>query len=218
MTVILEFKIQEEDFTLGQVLADSPDMQIELERIVPTGTQVLPFVWATGGDHEAFEESVRESHQVKELLALDRLEDSGLYRIEWVEHPTDILEGIARTDATVLDVRRDDEWVFRLRFTDHDRLSQFYNYCTERNIAIHIDRTYTLTEKTEQKHDFGLSQEQREALVLALRRGYFATPSESSLDDLADELGITPQAVSNRIRRGNEKVLRTILLSSVSDF
>ncbi|WP_249361522.1 helix-turn-helix domain-containing protein [Haloterrigena sp. H1] len=35
-----------------------------------------------------------------------------------------------------------------------------------------------------------------------------------SLDELADELGITKQAVSNRIRRGNEKVLETTLLST----
>ena len=39
-----------------------------------------------------------------------------------------------------------------------------------------------------------------------------ATPPGGVL--LAGELGVTKQAVSNRIRRGNEKVLRPLLLAS----
>ena len=50
--------------------------------------------------------------------------------------------------------------------------------------------------------------------MLALRTGYFETPSEASLDDLADELGITRQVLSDRIRRANQKVLTEVLLSS----
>ncbi|WP_433629222.1 helix-turn-helix domain-containing protein [Halomicrococcus sp. NG-SE-24] len=65
---------------------------------------------------------------------------------------------------------------------------------------------------------FGLTPEQREALVLALNRGYFATPSEVTLDELADQLGITRQAVSSRVRLGTEKVLRSVLVSSASNF
>jgi predicted DNA binding protein len=54
--------------------------------------------------------------------------------------------------------------------------------------------------------------------VLALRRGYFATPSEVELADLADDLGISRQAVSNRIRRANEKILHKVLLSGGSQY
>jgi predicted DNA binding protein len=87
----------------------------------------------------------------------------------------------------------------------------------ENEVIVHINRIYTFTEETDRRRQFGLSSEQREALVLALRRGYFTSPSEVSLDELADELDITKQAVSDRIRRGNEKVLKTTLLSSAVD-
>ncbi|MDG5776545.1 helix-turn-helix domain-containing protein, partial [Haloarculaceae archaeon H-GB1-1] len=87
----------------------------------------------------------------------------------------------------------------------------------DQNIAIHIIRTYTLTERTESVKQFGLSNEQREALILALREGYFDTPSQVSLSELAAELGITQQAMSNRIRRGNKQVLKEILLTSATD-
>jgi len=218
MSVILEFTIGGEDFQLGEVLAGAADMSLEIERIVPTGDMMMPFVWATGSDHETFEEQVRAHPVVKELLVLDRIDRNVLYRIEWVDTPTNLLEGIAQAEAVVLEARGDETWTFRLRFPDHDRLSQFHNYVLEHDIPLHIDRTYTLAEETERGHRFGLTSEQREALVLALQRGYFATPREVSLDELAGDLGITRQSLSTRIRHGNEKVLRRTLLSSATDY
>jgi len=214
MSVILEFSIPATDFQLGEVLSGPPDMQIELERIVPTGDMVMPFVWATGENHEEFAARVRNHERVREFLELDRIGESGLYRIELADDPPiDLIEGISRADAVVLEARGTGDWSFRLRFLDHEKLSAFHNYVIEHEIPIHIDRTYTLTETTEHGHRFDLSQDQREAILLALRRGYFETPSTASLEDLADELGISRQALSNRIRRANETVLTDVLLS-----
>ena len=215
MSVILEFTIDNTAFQLGQVLAGATDsMHLELERIVPTGNMVMPFVWATGANHEAFEKEVRSQPAVKELLALDKLGKSGLYRIEWEKEPTDLTEGLAEADAIVLDARGRDTWVFRIRFPNHDKLSQFYNFCTDHGIGIHIIRTFTLTERTESVKQFDLSKEQREALILGLREGYFETPSQVELGELAGKLDISQQAVSNRIRRGTKRVLTEALLSS----
>lgn len=219
MSVILEFSIEPEEFVLGQALSSTPKVFLELERIVPTENDVMPFVWATGDDLPSFEATVRESEYVKELYAVDRVGESGLYRIEWEDHDDDdLLAGIAATEATVLEGRANGVWMFRLRFNDHEKLTTLYNYLTDHDITVHVERTYTLTEDSDRGHRFDLSEEQREALVLALRNGYFETPSEADLDELAAELDITRQALSDRIRRGNEKVLRRVLLSSVSDF
>lgn len=76
MSVILEFTIASEDFRLGQVLSGSLEMQFELERIVPTGNMMMPFIWATGDTHTAFEEHVQTNPGVKELLVLDNFEDT----------------------------------------------------------------------------------------------------------------------------------------------
>ena len=222
MSVLLEFTIDADQFRLGRVLSNGGDLHFELERIVPTTDQVMPFVWvATDGDPDAdlppFEERVRDSDYVRELLALDRLEDGGLYRIEWEGDGEGLVRGLAVAEATVLEARGNGRWTFRVRFADHAHLTDFHNVLTDHDVAIHIERTYTLSRESARRRDFGLSPEQREALVLALRRGYFATPSETNLDELAEELGVTKQAVSNRIRRGNEKILRPLLLPSMAD-
>jgi predicted DNA binding protein len=217
MSVILEFTIDGEDFELGRVLSGPPDFHLELERVVPTGDMVMPFVWATGDAHEAFEESVRAHAAIRKFVVLDRIADSGLYRIEWEETPTDLIEGIARAEAVVLEAQGDGTWTFRLRFTDHEALSEFHDYLIDHDVPLHVERTYATAETVERSRQFDLTHEQREALVLALERGYFASPSRASLEELAEGLGISRQALSQRIRRGNETILRSVLLSGAAD-
>lgn len=214
MSVVLEFSVTDDQFRLGEVLSGPPDMRIELERVVPTGDTVMPFLWVEGDDYESFEENVRDSGDVADLVALDDVDGGVLYRITWHSDLRDIIRGITTTEGTVLEAFNEGDWQFRVRFYDHDRLSQFHNYCTEHDIDVHVVRTYTLTARTTSVNRFGLSNEQRESLVLALRNGYFDTPSQAGLDELADELGVSQQAVSNRVRRGTKRVLAEALLSA----
>lgn len=218
MGVILEFTIQDGNFVLGQELSGEPGvMHFELERIVPTGDSMLPFFWATGEDHEAFAKRVKADPTVQAVHELDRIGRRRLYRIEWAEIPTSLLLGIIQSDAVLLEASGDEYWIFRLRFQDHAKLSAFHNYVIEHEIPIHIERTYTMTEEIEGGHLFDLTQDQREALIIALQRGYFETPAEVTLSELAKELGVTKQSLSTRIRRGNQRILHKVLLPPVDE-
>jgi hypothetical protein len=217
MSVIVELSIPDEEFLLGRVLADPPGMRIELERIVPTVDAVIPFLWVRGEDHESFERRVGERDAIGSFQALDRPGEWVLYRTEWADEPFSLLAIINESRGVILEGIGNDGWTFRLRFPNHDALSTFYNHCMEQDINIHIDRSYTLTEKTEFGHQFGLSRQQREALILAFRTGYFDSPSQTSLAAIAEKFDISEQAVSDRIRRGNRKILREALFPSGTD-
>lgn len=218
MSVTLEFTIAASDFQLGQILSGPEAMQIELERIVPIGDMVLPFFWATGDSHEAFEKRVKKDPTVEQLFLLDEFDTKRLYRIKWREQPTGLIDAIASADGSIVQARGADKWMFQVRFSDHDRLSEFHNAIIEQSIPLCINRTDTLSEATTNGSRFDLTAEQHEALMLALQRNYFATPSEVKLDELAEELDITRQALSKRIRRGNEKVLQSALFSHSTIF
>lgn len=224
MSVVLEFTIGADQFHLGESLSGIQDTIFELERVVPTGNHVIPFIWLTTDADlntvlDAFERKLLDRPAITDVRALDRIENGALYRITWRVPDEDIIDGLVQTDATILEARSQngEQWQFRVRFSNHNLLAQFQNILTENDVTIHIDRIYTFTAETDRRHQFGLSSEQREALVLALRRGYFDSPREVSLDELAAALDITKQAVSDRIRRGNKKVLETTLLSSAVD-
>lgn len=216
MSVIVEFTIESEDFSLGQALSGvSRSMHIELERIVPAG-DLMPYIWVTGDDHDAFRKTLRATPVIQAIHELDRIGESRLYRLEWAEVPTGLGMGIAQSDAVILEAQANDVWRFRLRFDDNRKLSMFHNYIVEHELPIRIERTYTLTEKIGNRSQFNLTQGQREALVLALQRGYFDSPRKVTLATLAEELDISKQALSQRVRRATEKVLRESMSTMVA--
>ncbi|MFD1589297.1 helix-turn-helix domain-containing protein [Halorientalis brevis] len=221
MSVVAEFTIDADQFQLGDALSGVTDMALELERCVPTGCLAHPFLWATTEEDldevvERFETQLLDCPHVREIIALDRIENGIFYRISWTDPTEDVIDAIIQSEATILRARSEQgtRWEFSVRFVNHDKLALFQNILAEHEVRICIDRIYTFAEETDHRRQFDLSLEQREALVLAVQRGYFATPSDVSLDELAAELGITKQSVSARIRRANEKVLETTLLSS----
>jgi len=217
MSVVVELSIPGSGFQLGRVLGDVPGTSYELERIVPTADVTVPFLWVRGGDTATLEAHLSDSPLVSEFSVLDRVGAWALYRIDWARGYDGILAEFAALDVTTLSGRGDGVWHFRLRFPDHDTVSRFHEYVRERDLPVTVERIYSLSEQADREHPFGLTPEQREALVLALQRGYFETPSETDLATLSRELDISRQALSERIRRGTRQVLRNTLLAAGDD-
>ncbi|WP_227377759.1 helix-turn-helix domain-containing protein [Haladaptatus halobius] len=59
----------------------------------------------------------------------------------------------------------------------------------------------------------GLTDTQRETLLSAVDYGYFEIPRESSLAELATQLGISQNAASERIRCGVKQLVTETLKS-----
>ncbi|WP_266078018.1 helix-turn-helix domain-containing protein [Haladaptatus caseinilyticus] len=212
MSVTTDLSIPSEEFLLGTALLTDTDVYVELERVVPASRQVLPFFWAIGTEFEAFERDVQSNPNVKNLVSLDRVKNRVLYRVEWSKAVESLIYGIAEVGATILEAQGNDQWRFRLRFNDHSALSEFQEYCIEHDIDFHLDRVTTETDTV--RNDFGLTAEQRETLVLAVEQGYFDVPRGVTLGELADEIGVTQQSVSERVRRGAGSVLESVLLEA----
>ncbi len=64
--------------------------------------------------------------------------------------------------------------------------------------------------------DFGLTPVQRETLLLAVDRGYYAIPRECTTLELAEELDISDQAVTERLRRAIVTVVKNTVQFSDS--
>ncbi|SFR52568.1 helix-turn-helix domain-containing protein [Halogeometricum limi] len=217
MAVVAHFLIDAESFDLGRVTQVASGVHIELERVVPTTGSVMPFFWASGTDFETFERSVREDKLVEELNALTRIGDKVLYHVIWGETASSLTEIIAASDATILEASGNHQWSFRIRFQDHRGLRDFHNSCREYGIDFHVERIYTLEEEYDSKYNFDVTPEQLEALVSAVEGGYFEVPRGVTLTEVAEDLGISQQAASERVRRAADTVLRRVLLSRSAD-
>lgn len=220
MSVVADFTISGETFELGRLLTFDEGVNIELERLVPTGNEVMPYFWVglEDGGFETFEREIRADPLVSGLNVLDRVGDETLYAIEWERIPESLIQGIVQTGGAILEGRgAEGHWRFMIRFPDHASLTEFNEFLTEHDIDIQVDRIYTRTEDHRREYAFDLTDEQREAIVSAVRRGYFEVPRGTTLSDLAEDLGITRQAASERVRRGANAVLRGALLEVRED-
>ncbi|KTG30502.1 helix-turn-helix domain-containing protein [Haloferax profundi] len=213
MAVVAELTISSEDFDLGRVTSIAGGMHIELERVVPTGDDIMPFFWAKGSNFEQFERAVRENRIVEELQAVAKVGDRVLYHVYWGETVSSLTTILTESEATILEAHGNTPWSFRLRFNDHAGLTEFHNLCQEEGIDFHVERIYTLVEEETGVYTFDITPQQQEALVTAVSEGYFEVPRRTTLKEVSGQLGISPQAASERIRRGADTVLRKVLLS-----
>ena len=77
-----------------------------------------------------------------------------------------------------------------------------------------MHRVYNIPEQ-QVEAEFGVTAPQREALILAVREGYYDLPRETNTTELGDQLGISDQAVTERLRRGIGTLVRNLLMSEL---
>lgn len=129
--------------------------------------------------------------------------------------PDGFLATLAETDAVLLDgVGSDTSWEFQLRFPAHEDMAAFYRRCTDRGISVRLDRVHDPTVPGDLGLDFSLTGTQRETLLTAHESGYFDVPRQTTLVDLAEDLGVSDSAASQRLRRGMNTLVDATLTSA----
>ncbi|MEF8785526.1 MAG: helix-turn-helix domain-containing protein [Haloarculaceae archaeon] len=211
MSIVAEFTIDGDEFLLGEILTRDPVAHIEMERVVPASRRIMPYVWIHGDELDQFEASLRASEQVIDLTQLDQTNGSALYRIDWEDEAETLIDGMAETDATILEARGREEWFFRIRFDSQAEFAEFNNFCRKNNISLKLNRLNTLIDRGDPP-EFELTDSQQETLFQAVRDGYFEVPRRTTLGEVGGKLGITEQTVSENLRRGANKVLKQVLL------
>jgi predicted DNA binding protein len=210
MSVIIEISVPAEDFALGRSLESIDSSQFELERMIPTTDAVVPFFWAHDTDPAALETSLEADEDVIGVDMIDKLDDRALFRVEWVLDIDGLVQSIIEHEAAILEaLGTNDRWEFQLRFPDHDDISAFQAALHESGVSFSLQRMYNPSDP--ETDVSGLTPAQRETLVMALEHGYFAIPRETNQVELAEELGISDQAVNERMRRGTAKLLLSAL-------
>lgn len=213
MVVVGEFSVDVEAFALSETLPARPEVQIEADRMVAHSPEwTLPCLWVTGDDLAAFHTALAADPTVDSILGMEVYNGTRLYHLEWDEGIIETIEAIIDKRGTILAAQgRDTMWQLRIRFMESEQLEAFREH-------FHGDFTLDrlVTPVLPRQEESKITPEQREALVLAAARGYFDVPRETTLADLADELDITHQSLSERLRRG-EKALVTNTLQLGND-
>ncbi len=201
MSVITEVRIPADDFELGQILSLEGASAIELETLVPSGDATVPLFWVYEPIENRFLETVERYPTVNSVTEVDVFDDRTLIRLDWDASQDHFFQCILDHDGQILSATGSpDGWSFEIRFSDREALGQCQDCCEDAHISLELTRVYNPTDP-EAGPWYGLSEPQREALTLAVRRGYYDIPRGCTTAELADELGISDQAVTERLRR-----------------
>lgn len=209
---IAELRLPVDGVAMADALRAVPEMTVEIEQLVPTYQSTLPSVWATGGDFEEFEAAAADDPTVERLQIQADTDSGRLYRIEWVESETELLQWMSDAEVTVLQSEvngENEEWHFKFRFPSQDALDAFRSHCDERGIQFQLVRLFELS--AAKMGQYSLSEKQYETILTAMDMGYYEIPRSVTLEEVAAELGISSGAVSERLRRGQTNLVNNSL-------
>ncbi|MFC6862153.1 helix-turn-helix domain-containing protein [Halomicroarcula sp. GCM10025817] len=207
MATLAEFTIDQGAFPFDAVFESFPDATIEIERLIPTGDAILPYIWVRGPNGEQARESLSEAATLADVEVIDQVGDRSLLRCEYVTTYEGVLGAIVETDVSLLSANgTTKDWTIQVRAIEPGAISQFDGACRDRGIELTLTELHDLSAGRESEPP-ELTAPQREALMLAYELGYFDEPRTATLEDVAAELGISRQAVSSRLRRGHRTLV-----------
>lgn len=217
MSVIAEVRIPPGDFELGQILDLEEAAAIELETLVPSGDATVPLFWVYEPVENGFLDTVERYPTVNSISNVDVFEDRTLFRLDWDASKDHLFRCIMDNKGQILGATGTAEgWDFELRFPNRESLSQYQSCCEAAHISLEFISVHNPVDPGAGPW-YGLSEPQREALMLAVRLGYYDIPRGCTTEEIADELGISDQAVTERLRRAIASLTQHALITPLGE-
>jgi len=205
MGVIADVRIPAHRFEFGQRFPVRNGDATEIERmgsVGDTGASIFSFSGPPDDRSDAGVEDPFADVDGFQLEVLEEFDGRNLYVVAWEPSVDPFFRLLDDHDGVVRRGRGTaDTWTFETRFPSHDAFASFGSACVETELGTEVERVYNPTRRGTGAW-YGLTPRQRRTLELAVERGYYDIPRRCTTIELADELGISDQAVTERLRRG----------------
>lgn len=208
MSLVAEFRLSHPGFPLSGALERAPEVSLRAEQLLaddPAAPTV--FFWAEGSGFDRFEAAMDGDGAVERWERVEAVCDRRFYRLDVdpaeavVLYPTDVRLGVSRLGFSMTDAGLE----VRTRFPDRDTICRYFEACRAKGMDVSLLRLYEGVDGDEDLPD--ISDKQGEALRRAAELGFFGVPRECDLAAVAESLGVSTQAASERIRRGTEALV-----------
>lgn len=175
-----------------------------------------PLVWTSGTDRGVVDDALEADPSVDVIASLaNASDDRWLFRLEFGDGLTRLQEIVIDNDGAILAASgRDGEWLLELLFHDRSAVSATHERLAELEYDVVVQRVTTLDERAGGQTP--LTETQYETIVTAHELGYFDVPRNVTLQELADELGVSHQALSERLRRSHAALVSAELSNRIA--
>lgn len=168
-------------------------------------------------DYDGFETATAADPTVTDRSVVAELDGERVYRVR-VDGELELVPSKCAEQGTHLlgAWSTDGQWTIRVQFFVHQALATFGEYVRDYGVEYDINRLVR-ADHVADGWSFSMTADQRDALLTAYETGYFDVPRRASQQDLADELDVSPSAVSQRLRRATASLVANALATPDGD-
>lgn len=214
MSISTKLYIEHERLAFAPTLRrlDGISINVVTQSNTNPGATVFPFLIRYDGP-ESIEEALDVDDTVERYELVDWTDGQGIYYIEHTEETKLISTVVTEVNGFLVQAEsKSNGWLVRLVLPDREALNAIWEYAEKHDVRLDIIELYR-NDDASGEGSFGLTDEQLAALQTAYERGYFDEPRGSSLNDVADEMGLSSTAMSGRLRRG----MRNLIAATIAE-
>jgi hypothetical protein len=182
-------------------------------RVTMTDQLLTPHFWAYAPDLDRLHAALLADESLRDVERIGVFDDAAIYRANYTEAVDREAAVFAANGGTVVrTVGTVEGWTLHVQFPGYHDLRRFFETLSDSGVSF-TTQSLAQVDVAPRGVEFGLTEKQAEALAVAWELGYFGTPREGHLEDVAETLGISKQAVSERLRRAEQILVRNTVLS-----
>lgn len=212
--LLATFNLEHEAVALAEAFEEVSTMEVEAERIAAHSTKwTMPCLWVAHEDFAEVDDALAAAPSVKAIVESEEFDREKYYQVEWTDEVIDRVNTYIDKEGSIIQAEATaDGWQVHIRFAHRNQFDTFRNSLSEQG---HSFTLLDLTEPGSPRQSFGaLTPDQRDALVAAHEAGYFKVPRETDIQELAEELDMSHQSLSELLRRGTDKLVSGMLTTA----
>jgi hypothetical protein len=227
MPIITEVRFAHEDGALADTLGELPELKVSVIPEASTNPRRSVYLMRfDDGSRSEITETVEADHTVSNITPMPEFGDDPVLAMEFANETMLLGPEVTRHDGIVLEAQSavlDDDpgprgWHERWLLPDRESLHAIWEHARDEGFDFEVLEFYQRgSTDPEYLGSNAPTNQQHEALVLAYERGYFAEPRETSLEELADELDLSPTAVAGRLKRGMRSLIDMTVAADAPD-
>ncbi|MFD1600829.1 helix-turn-helix domain-containing protein [Halobellus rarus] len=214
METVVDATIPTDQFVLEETIERVPDVEFEFVRFAINDSACpVPFLWGSTSQPDRLDAALQNDSSTERVSCLSWDDGRGLYSIDWTERAACLIDGFDETGGSVLDVRgTSDRWMVQILFPDRSTASEAFQAWCDDGINPSLSRVSNLSCRSDNMR--GLSATQHSTIAEAFQRNYYNVPRGTTLAELATDLEVSHQALSERLRRGHSHLVERMLSES----
>ena len=205
MTTVVELEIPADRFGAARAFDQVPTFECQIGGMIGGSP---PLVWVSGPDRATVREALEDDPSVEVIASLSDDQARGpdgatqrwLFQLEFGDEVKLFEQIVTENDGTIVAASGENgRWSIKLLFHDRESLSECYELFEQYDFRIEVTRLTGMDDFATAQTP--LTQTQYETICKAHELGYFDIPRQITLKELAAELDISHQALSERLRR-----------------